>query len=551
MTDAYAALTAEVTAELTRGRGGDYAIRAYLSTLHQADPGAALDLLAAQGHPMNWRNASDRWLQDPNIIDLSALTPEMRSFAANSGISLTALDAIFSDAVGFGTDGGVMPRWSAEEIAHAEAVRLATGGTYGTRSYLQPFFQAGGLVAIDPLSGRRCVSTHSFLFDNVHIAYRFSGLETFYVVIGGIQGLVRFCCIPRLDCVVLTLVSSETEGHKSWSLGLARHLLLNILSAGDELARILPYPRRALGVAMGSHANLGHFIWQELAGLEEIILTHGPGVIRHVLLGPNTSLPVMEIFPELSDRPVTHYENPTDVLADTFALPYQHIRPVHASISLGLRNRIYNYAERTLPLQRQVFIAEAQKQFFLFWITLRSHNKAWVDQIDGNVDVICKLGAEIPNFAVLIDGWADTRDIAEAIKRKLPPNIAVIDTIGCSLPETLIWARAIHLYSAPVSTGLHFPAHFGNRPGVAHANVQHLRQGGFWDNLAPMSTNPTMLREHEVRDVSDGGLYDSYDFPSDLLYLRLRELIVQYYPDRLSSEALADVAPPPEMEPRP
>jgi hypothetical protein len=533
MTGHYPTLAQKIAAELERLQRGDHAIRAYLSTLHPVDPGVATDVLAAQGHPMNWRMTTDTWLLNPVVIDLSSLTPEMKLFADSVGMSLTAFDAIFTDMVGFGTEGGVKPRANDVETAHVEAIRSATGGTYGTRAYLQPFFQAGGLVAVDPFTGRRCVSTHSFLFDNLHIAYRFSGIETFYVVIGGIQGLVRFCCIPRLDCIVLTLVASETEGHKSWSCGLYRHLMFNILEAGPGFAQVLHQPRRALGVAIGSHPNLGHFIWQELAGIEEILLTHGPGVIRHILVGPHAPLPVLEIFPELGDRPVTTYDNPTDVLAATFELPYQHMRPIHASISVGLRRRIFDYAERVLPPLRQDFIADAEQKFFIFWITLRSHNKAWVDQVDGNTDVIRRLAAEIPNFAVLLDGWTDTREVANAIKSKLPPEITVIDTIGCSLPETLIWARSIHIYAAPVSTGLHFPAHFGNRPGVAHANVQHLRQDGFWNNLAPSTINPTMLAPDDVRDMSNGDLYDSYEFPPDLLYRRLRELIVQYYPDRL------------------
>jgi hypothetical protein len=153
--------------------------------------------------------------------------------------------------------------------------------------------------------------------------------------------------------------------------------------------------------------------------------------------------------------------------------------------------------------------------------------------VEGHIALVRRLAREVAGLAVVLDGWTDTRDAADAIRAGLDADTEIVDTIGCSLFETFLWARTAHLYSSVVSTGLHFTAHFAACPGVAHANSQHLRQRGFWTYLAPGSCPPTLLDPSEVHDLSDSGLYDNYDFDPDLLYRRLREMIEARYPERL------------------
>jgi hypothetical protein len=472
-------------------------------------------------------------LPPPYVVDLAAISPEAKQFAAALGLSLGILLAICNDEVGFGADGGVSFRLTAEEI-EAESKIRDESGQFHLSGYLHPFFEASGLVSVDPFTGDRLVSTHSFVFDHLHIAYRFAGLEAFYVVIGGIGSVVRMIAFPRLNCLVMAHVPGEDERHKQWSIALYGSLLSSMLRQGAEMTSIFQAPRHKTGVAIGSWPNLGHFIWQELSGLEDVLLIHGPAAVRHLILGPHTYLPVGEVFPEIADKPMDTYTSAPNSFITTFRLPYQHIRPTNVFIRRSLRERIFRVSEAHVGAELQARISALHANRFVFWITLRSHNKSWLRQVDGHIQVARRLAQEIPNFVVLLDGWVDTRDAGNAIRAGLEPDVQVVDTIGCPLYETFLWARAAHIYSSVVSTGLHFTAHFAGCPGVAHGNSQHLRQVAFWNYLAPASCPPMLFAPTEVQDVTDGGLYDSYDFEPELLYQRLRSLTERYYPQRFA-----------------
>lgn len=520
--------------ELLKPEYQDSALLAALSAVHPPQADIARAMAAARGTPVYWRHAPKGLMQAETVIDLCAMDAQAAAQLERFGLAAPLLEALFADVTGFGMEGGIVPVIEEDSRRHAEMVSAESRGSFGMRRFMHPFFQAGGLVAWDPGSGARLVSTHSFLFDHLHIAYRFSGMETFYVVVGGIGGQVRFVCFPRLNCLVLGLVSGETEGHKEWSRGLYRHLMLNILAAGDAFADAVRHPRRAGGICVGTWPNLGHYIWQELAGTEEVLRTHGSSAIRHIITGKHANLPIKDVFPELADTPELRVDDPPDGFPLTFHLPFQHIRPVHAVISRSLRARIFALAERRVTAERQAEMERRRAEGFIFWITLRSHNKAWVQQVTGYARVIAQLARTIPGLTVLFDGWTDTREVAAAIRQRIDPAIPVIDTIGCSLYETFLWARSIHLYAAVVSTGLHFPSHFGDRPGVAHGNVQHLRQRAFWGQLSPGTIAPVLLEPEEVRDVEDGSLYDGYDFPPELLAARLLDVARRHYPDRVN-----------------
>jgi hypothetical protein len=131
----------------------------------------------------------------------------------------------------------------------------------------------------------------------------------------------------------------------------------------------------------------------------------------------------------------------------------------------------------------------------------------------------------IPDLAIVFDGFSDTKAICSEIVNGLNPGIEVRDTIGCSLEESLVWARSVHLYSSVVGSGL------SRKPGVAHANVAHLRQASFWSLVAEDAIAPQFLSPEAVTD--DETMYGSYDFDAALLLGSLTSLARQFYPERV------------------
>jgi len=105
------------------------------------------------------------------VLDLGAPTAEALAAATRLGLSLRLLQLIGNDDIGSGTSESSLPILTPDEIAVEEAIRRYTG--FSRRQYQSPFFSAHGLVTIDPMTGGRLVSTHSFPLEKWHIAYRF------------------------------------------------------------------------------------------------------------------------------------------------------------------------------------------------------------------------------------------------------------------------------------------------------------------------------------------------------------------------------------------
>ena len=296
-------------------------------------------------------------------------------------------------------------------------------------------------------------------------------------------------------------------------------------------------PRHATGVALGFWPNFGHFIWQEISGLAEILAVHGPGAVSHVLVGPHAELGVAGVFPELADPPILSLSD-KDMFEATWQLPFQHLRPIGVLIHPTLPDRIMRAAEQEAHPAAKARIAELSQRHFIVWITLRKNKKVWLQQIDGHVAVMRRLAAEVGPLAVVIDGWANTREDATAIRQALEPDVTVVDIIGRPVYDLLLWARAAHLYSAVVGSQLYVNSYFARRPGVAHGNRRHLDQATYWAAQSLGSCVPDFMTRSEVGSGDD--LFDDYDFPPDLLYRKLHRLIRRHYPDRLAGAAQDD-----------
>ncbi len=460
---------------------------------------------------------------DLTLIDMRAITPASQGFADRHGLSLDILSRIGSDTIlAHSDDAYILPHNPDEEAFNAKLFQVTH--SFKRRDYMHPFFVAHGLVVLDPFTRTRLVSTHSLMIDHLHIAYRFTGQEIFYLLVGGIGGIIRFCSIPRLNCLIAMRNFGEDDAHVEWSVGVNRRLLTGLAQHEASAAQAFRHPRRATGVAIGFSGNFGHTIWQDFAGLEEIIRLQGADVIGHILAGPQTFVPVGEIFPELADREVTVIEGDVDPIATSLALPYQHLRPIGALIPAGLRQRFVRAARAHSDAAVLRRIAAIGQQRILVWITLRANLKVWLRQVSGHIEVLRRLAQEVGPIAVVLDGWNNTRADADAIREGVEPyGVEVIDILGCGVYEQILWAEASDVYSAVVGSVMFINSYFANRPGFAHGNRVHMDQAAFWTERSPGSRAPTFLDPAMIQDEKK--LFDNYDFDPNLLYEGLLRII--------------------------
>jgi len=347
-----------------------------------------------------------------------------------------------------------------------------------------------------------------------------------------VRGEIVLCGFPRLDFIVHFPVGGEWDIHKAWSVEVYHDLLSKILQHRSLFAHAIQGNRTDTGAIVGRTENLGHYVWQDLAGLEEILENFGEHAIKHLIVGCHAKFDVVAVFPELANIPVVRLAREGADFEDILPLPFQHLRPIGVRASDRLRRRILRAADERVPEDVQIRARQAAADALLVLVNLRQHNKAWVHQIDGHITVLRRLAQDVGKLKVVFDGFADTADIADAIRRGVGPEIETINPIGCDVYETTVWARAAHVYSSVVSTGLVFTAWLAGRPGVAHSNVAHLDHGTSYHLIWEGSCPPTFIAKSDVRDVGEG-YYDNYDFEPDVLYRLLRELVAQYYPSKL------------------
>src|SRR5262249_3549773 len=160
----------------------------------------------------------------------------------------------------------------------------------------------------------------------------------------------------------------------------------------------------------------------------EILQAHGPAAVRNVIVGQHAKLPVLEIFPELHNSLFLYLAN-DDPFQATFRIPCQHTRPIGVRPSRSLRDRIVDVAYRHVDAATKQPLAQLSANNLVVWVNLRAHNKAWIRQVDGHVVALRSLANDVRNLKVVLDGFVDTREFAEEIRRGLEPDIETFDTI--------------------------------------------------------------------------------------------------------------------------
>lgn len=390
----------------------------------------------------------------------------------------------------------------------AELVDLKRFVGLSRAHYVETIFAAGGMLARDLVTGKVLRSVRSLLLDRHHIAYHFAGNVDFFVIVGRWRG-EKICLVaPSLDLIVRFPYLERSEAERQWTLGLL-----------ESIKRLPPNPNdpaisgnRDVVVAIGLGGNLGHFIWQELAGLEEMISQYGPERITSVLVGRHAALDVAKLFPELPG-PKIHMissDDPAILYQASVTFPGHIVRPVGQTIRKTLRTRIIEAAMGELDHHISEKIRQASSKHQLVWINLRAHNKCWSSQVPGTIAMTIALKAKFPRIALVLDGWADTREIVDAIKNGLPSDVVVFDTVGCKLAESIVWANSISAFCSVVGSGLVLNSWIASKPGFAHGNSAHLSQARFWNLVTEDATKVTFLQPDQVSNSTD--MYGNYEF---------------------------------------
>jgi len=390
-------------------------------------------------------------------------------------------------------------------------------------TYLDTLLATNRALAWCPLSGRAVRADESALIDTYHIAYGFSGEERFYLIVGRWHGRKCALFLPSRKLIVLINAPEKSTAMTGMIIKSMEWLAhYKDIHPDASQSRTLS-EGNGFVLTMATTANLGHQIWQDLSGLELMIDQGLADKINRIIVCNNAKFDIGALFPELPPGTVRNVGDSRNMRDAAYREHGTIIHPVGYQISQSLRERIWRVSRAEVGPVRAAEIDEAAKDRKLIWINLRSHNKSWINQIDGHVAVLEALQKEFGNIGVVYDGWTDTLEVRDAIDAKLSPDILRFNTVGCQLSESILWANVVSAYISVIGSGLVINSWLSSTPGVAHSDHVHLLQATAWPSVAPDAIPPIFLTKDQIE--SGVNIYSNYDFDWQHLLEPLSEIL--------------------------
>ena len=372
--------------------------------------------------------------------------------------------------------------------------------------------RTGRFASYCPNTGERVYSQHGFCLamgDMPYIFYRFDASEVFYICVGSWAGMKMFAYMPRTATVIVL--------QDSWFSSSPPGFLINVLNENLKLhsSKVDSYLLGDTQVAsVVGNNNLGHFLWNDLSGINFALKSDLFSSVLEIVQLVKEHLKVAQVFPELgskcSERLII--KNTFEYFLDRGLLP---VRFTDLSIEDSLAKRIQEQASRRgvgdpPPPPRR-------KGQPLIWINLRTHNKAWLQQVTGYSNILNEALRLYGGVSAIIDGWSDCAELAQEIRRSTDERVTIYNGLDFTLWDSLNWAFSCDAYISTVGAGLTLVNWVAARPGVAHAERAHMGQLQWWHYVRPTAVPPLAPPISAIQDVGTND-YCNYDLDWKLLF---------------------------------
>jgi hypothetical protein len=400
-------------------------------------------------------------------------------------------------------------------------------GRYAEEALIQ-----GAINCIDPRSGAFVVSKCAYVLEIdcwLCIAYEFDGVDRFLLITGSFDQAKLGIFFPDSSLLV---VGQVEPGWDKIGIDCCTQLNRHIGSAEDWSSPANAHAKtRCSGILhVGFTKNLGHYMWNDLAGIELALQAGSVRNIETVLIGPHDFFPVEEIFPELGSSGV-HFKRKSAPFPP--CVRHYETLPLRLSgnrISQELRQRIVSFAIRANSIDLNDLVRLNDDGLNL-WFNLRSHNKTWLGQAEGIVDIANCVKRSLRPSQVLrlfLDGTPDTKSVAESIRLRTNGSTEVIDATDVSLSKSVVFTSLIDLHVSVIGSGMTIPHWIMGRRGVAHSNRIHLNQQTWWNSVSEATRDVVFVSTPMITDhAGSNGLYVNYDMPPSAVIDKLSPLFSQ------------------------
>lgn len=384
-----------------------------------------------------------------------------------------------------------------------------------TLPYQQSIIETGYIYSLCPFSGRILRSNKSFVINHFEVGhhdlqgflYHFVGKEIFYLMVGCPMGEKLLLYIPKLELIInfdqnlIGFVNPESSINKLKSY---------MVSYGKQVKSYLKTEKKKAVNLVGLGFNIGHHVWQDLAGIN-ILSKNNLLPQVDILLGPGDYFSMRDIFSEIPSEKIVAVKDIWDTFKTIVSNNYVAFRANGTLIHEELANKICDVSfNKCSPDFLQQVESAKNKYFPLIGIQIRVSSRVWLEQAKGIANIITQLYSNFPNLGIVFDGWSlmenedDTahrsiikkeRGVMKNILESIPEKVPTYSSIGSTTYDTVVWAKTVDFHITPLGAGILYSSWIANKPGIVHGHTFILDTYG---NQVTMST----VRENNLPQVA-------------------------------------------------
>ena len=362
----------------------------------------------------------------------------------------------------------------------------------------------GEMRFLSPVDGQEITEARGIVLGTLLVAWRCVDLRNglvFYVLVAGFDQEVAGLYIPLTGDVIAkprrTFTSTDVRPIA------VLDLLSSHFTAYWDLARgFLSNPVRRFAHFMwpAASAHIGHYVWNELTGLDKINTRLGPEL--HPLVydlggagGSDFLGGLGSLFPEMQGKFVRTERQIPDMLRHAYARGVQPMRFSGVRVSSGIRQRVQNLiadCEQSGPARAAAMRATGPVVVF----GLRVENRTLSNLVAFFVDLAKALNVAFRGLTVIIDGHnsrpgdtegqtfasflerrstrrpidEETRVVEELRAGLAGLDIEIVDCVGMTVVDNLAWIRVADFVVAPWGAGFAKYRWLCNKPCYALAS---------------------------------------------------------------------------------
>ena len=268
----------------------------------------------------------------------------------------------------------------------------------------------------------------------------------------------------------------------------------------EHSAEVRRYRESEHSVALvsGVLTNLGHYFWNDISGVERLLRNEALERVDAIYTTANPWISPTEIFADELPCPVLELSSRTEMflrLVNDRRLP---VRPTATSIDQALAARVHRAAQRLAVrggtgLVDRLNIAVSSSKF-IFFVNLRVHNKAWLEQVQGVSAMAQRLDGHYGcDVLIYLDGYKDCDETVDEVRKAVADlDVEIVDGTLATFSETLLWAYACDIFVAVVGSGLVLLTWLADKDGIAYSDIAHLSQLEWWGKVR-IGSSPILL----------------------------------------------------------